>query len=123
MGPCVGVLSVNGVSIHRSHCEKYKESRGYSHEKTVDIKWDNEMRWQKSLFFHLNIRRLTVERTVQVLASIQPLPRIHDMTTMKRGFGTALQVMFHNFQQAQQLFFAFENADVTVEIEEYGKIL
>ena len=123
MGPCVGVLSVNGVSIHRSHCEKYKESRGYSHEKTVDIKWDNETRWQKSLLFHLNIQRLTVERSIQVLADVQPLPRLHGMTPMKRGFGTALQVVFHNFEQARQLFSAFEKADVTVEIEEYGKML
>lgn len=123
MESCVGVLSVNGVSLHRSHCEKYKESRGYTREKTVDVHWNREQRWKRSLLFHLTVRRISIEKAIQILSGVPLIPQIHQINTLKRGFGISIQVVFHSFEQANKLFLSFEKADHVIEIEDFGTML
>ncbi len=123
MGLCVGIPSVNGVSLHRSNCERYKERRGYSDEKIVVITWSMEVVWKKPLVFHLLVRWLSFSKAVQILAGISPAINIHTLRESKQGKGIVLKISLQSFEQSRSFFSCFENANYIVEIEDYGKKL
>ncbi|SLM28274.1 putative Metal dependent phosphohydrolase [Desulfamplus magnetovallimortis] len=123
MGLCVGLLSINGVSLHRSHCEKYKERRGFSEDKIVDVTWDLKTSWKRDLIFHILIKKISLRLVMELLSKISHAGHIHSIKESKMRKDISVKVSFHSFEQSRTFFSCFENANYTVEIVEYGKTL
>ncbi|MBF0202096.1 MAG: bifunctional (p)ppGpp synthetase/guanosine-3',5'-bis(diphosphate) 3'-pyrophosphohydrolase [Desulfamplus sp.] len=116
---CLGLLSVNGISLHRIHCEKYKSRRGYSDDKRVHITWDMKKIWREPVVFNIIFRGISFNDLIGIIADIISVVNITTIDSSSREGAIALKVELQSFDQTRIFFSAFESRGCHVEIEDF----
>lgn len=123
MESCLALLNRDGVSLHREHCEKYKEDREYSLNKIqiMDVIWDIDSGWKVPLTFRLTTSSLKIGDAVKMVAAIDIPVELHVIKELSAGGWIEISVSFKSFKETQLFFSCFEKANCQIEIQDYGR--